>query len=530
MRHQRFEGVVTFLVIGIFQKQPQISALGAVVRSIDRAGQRAVGCQRKGAAHLSAAGIRHQHRQFDHLAGNARAQQPVAALQIRAQVAHWRALVRWVEDEVTLAILSFHHGLQSLVFHTRWNLNGRNHVVAIHRRRQWIHYSAPVVHRHIDRVNPCHPEHRDQQRRFVFAVPVAVAIDVGSRMRLQPAYTADHDEVADVLLDVLSDPRQLCIEIRRTGDQLLRLSRNLRRGRGAVCLKLGIPRAERPPLCIDTRHRRIAPLHCNPRRERAPRRTRRNVAQDQCRHTRHLPAPMVRRRLHRLNRRVVVPGDGVRVARRQVDLQRLEDNRNSVLNLPYLLLRIGCHQLFAFADLYRSHVHGGQMHHAPLLRRKQNVVAGITHFDKVGVLRLIGLLICRNGPRTKIVDLFVLAEVHLACVVAALRLEDADCLAFPLHGAALVVDRLHILVVENHRVSVLGVVRRLGLGRFHAPVRHGQALVEPTGKARHAEASQHCRHGPSQSSICRHTQFPLDDGAGARVNTSCCWSAVATFW
>ena len=75
---------------------------------------------------------------------------------------------------------------------------------------------------------------------------------------------------------------------------------------------------------------------------------------------------------------------------RQIDFKSLEDNGSSVLNVPDFLLIPRRQQLFRFAEDHGSHVGSGRMYDARLSRGKHHGHIGVTYFNKVSVLGLVG--------------------------------------------------------------------------------------------------------------------------------------------
>ena len=183
-------------------------------------------------------------------------------------------------------------------------------------------------------------QHRDQQGRLVLAVAIFVAVNIRHPVRLHSTNALLHNEVADVLLDVVRNAFQLGVKVWRARRQLLRLGRNLRRRVKTMRLQPALPRSQRQPLVIGALHRQIAPLHAHPRRQRRPRRSGTKPRQVQPRHIRNLPPQLVRPCLGRLHRRIAAPALRIVSACGKRQLHRLMHNRHIVLDRPVLLVHI----------------------------------------------------------------------------------------------------------------------------------------------------------------------------------------------
>ena len=116
--------------------------------------------------------------------------------------------------------------------------------------------------------------------------------------------------------------------------------------------------------------------------------------------------------------------------------------------------------------------------------------------------------------------------------MAALGLENADGLSFALDGTALAIDGFEVFIVEDDGCSILRVFGDVCLVCFETPIRNGLASIEDARHTRRTGTNEN--NGPEDgrepSGGCKpnsHNQFPF--ATVARVSTSCCWSAVATF-
>jgi hypothetical protein len=158
--------------------------------------------------------------------------------------------------------------------------------------------------------------------------------------------------------------------------------------------------------------------------------------------------------------------------------------------------------------------------------------AGFTHINKVRILRLVLFSVDGDSPYAKVVNLLVYVEGDPTEIVPALRLEDADGFTLALRGAALGVNKFDVLVVQNYRGGVLVISRRRSFGGVKPLLRHRlivlakRASVARVARRNHEHRSHDTKKKHAGKSA--HDQFPFD--SGARVNTSCCWSAAATFW
>ncbi len=207
-------------------------------------------------------------------------------------------------------------------------------------------------------------------------------------------------------------------------------------------------------------------------------------------------------------------------ALRQIDFEGLKDDGDAVLDLPDLLLLVGCEELFGFTNLDGADVDGGQVHDTPLCGGEHDGNAGITLFNEIAVLRLIGLFVGSDCPGTKVVDLLVFAVFDGTGIAAALGLEDANGLALAFDGAALIIDGFDVLVVEDDSSGVFGVVRGVGFGGIEPPLGDGLALLEPACGKGNAGEDEKSRKRDAEMTR-EHDQFPFAT-TGARVRTICC--------
>ena len=346
-------------------------------------------------------------------------------------------------------------------------------------------------------------------------------------LRLQSADAAHHNKVADVLLDVLGDTAEFGVEVRRAGDEALRLGDDLRRRVRAVGLKISEPLADGAPLIVLAVDGGIAPLDGHARGEGRPFRTGAQLAQVEGGHIFDLPAPMVGRDLDRLDGRESVPRLGVGAAGGQVNFEGLEDDGDAALKMPGLLLDVGLHQLFGLADYDRANIDGRGVGDSCLTGGEHDGNVGIAHIDEVGVLGLILLFIGGDGPGAKVVDLLVNVVFDAARRIApSLRLEDADGFALTLNGAALAVDGLKVLIEENHRCGVLRVIGSAVLIGIEGPLWNRLLITaEPSGVAGCADTEKEAsQQKAAEESFARerlsHDQFPR--ATGVRVRTSGC--------
>ena len=115
-------------------------------------------------------------------------------------------------------------------------------------------------------------------------------------------------------------------------------------------------------------------------------------------------------------------------------------------------------------------------------RREHDGDAGVAHFGEIGILRHVLLFVGGNGPRAEVVDLLVhvIADGrNILCGPAASRMRESFAMALRCPAAAIYC--FDILVVQNDRRGVLGIVRRLGLVGFDSPVGHRQIFIEDAG-------------------------------------------------
>ncbi len=217
----------------------------------------------------------------------------IAALKIGGQIADGRALVGGVEDEVALAVCALTIGQQAGIIYVGRNLDGGDHVIAVERRIVRIDDAAAIIHRNVVCIDAGDVQHGDQQGGLVFAVAVAIAKDVGGVIGLQPADSALNDEVADVFLDGIGDAAELGVEVRRAGDERLRIGSDLRRGLGPVRFERCDPLADGLPLVVSSIHGGVAPLHAHACRKGRPLGMRGNIAEIERGHVLHFPAPVV---------------------------------------------------------------------------------------------------------------------------------------------------------------------------------------------------------------------------------------------
>src|SRR5438876_5737592 len=83
---------------------------------------------------------------------------------------------------------------------------------------------------YVIRIDSCYPEHAAQQRGFILAVSVAVAINIAGGVRLVASDSDFNRDVANLGLQEGSQSPNLRIEVGFAGDQSLDLFSDLGRG------------------------------------------------------------------------------------------------------------------------------------------------------------------------------------------------------------------------------------------------------------------------------------------------------------
>ena len=185
---------------------------------------------------------------------------------------------------------------------------------------------------------------------------------------LQAADAAHDDEVADVFLDGVGDAAELGVEVRRAGDEFLRLGGDLRRWVGAVGLQGGDPLADGAPLVVLSFDGGIAPLDGHARGESGPFRTGRHVAQDEGGHVFDLPTPMVGSDLDGLDGlELCQASEWARPGGRSTSSAWKTTGMPSGIRQT-VLLDVGLQQFFGFADDCGAHIGGGRMDDASSCR------------------------------------------------------------------------------------------------------------------------------------------------------------------
>ena len=119
MGDRGLERLAPFLLVGVLEDHAKIGAFGTAMRRFDLAGKGAIGGQGEFAFAHGTVGFGRQYRQFNHLAGSAGGEGPIAALQVRWQIADRRALVGGIEDEIALAVVRLHNRNQARIVHIR---------------------------------------------------------------------------------------------------------------------------------------------------------------------------------------------------------------------------------------------------------------------------------------------------------------------------------------------------------------------------------------------------------------------------
>ena len=84
-------------------------------------------------------------------------------------------------------------------------------MISIERWCDGIDNAAAAVDVEIVRLDSSGLQHGDQERRFVFAIAVAISVDIACVVRLPSPDAANHYEIADVLLDVSGDAAESCV-------------------------------------------------------------------------------------------------------------------------------------------------------------------------------------------------------------------------------------------------------------------------------------------------------------------------------
>ena len=234
------------------------------------------------------------------------------------------------------------------------------HVVAKHRGIIGVDEAPPVVNGHIEGVDAGHVQHGNQQSCLVFAIAVAVAKDIARMVGLMTAYAAHHNEVANIFLNCVRNTIQPSVEVGRSGDQRLHIGCYLRCGGGSIGFQQSKPLADSTPLLIGPGNGGISPLHAHTSRQGYPLWPGRNVAQIERWHVLQLPPPVIGCNLYRRDCLKIVPGLRMRATGRQINLKRLENDGDAVLNFPKFLAKIRLQQFFRFADYGCPDIDGGR--------------------------------------------------------------------------------------------------------------------------------------------------------------------------
>ena len=211
----------------------------------------------------------------------------------------------------------------------------------------------------------------------------------------------------------------------------------------------------------------------------------------------------------------------------QINFEGLKDDGDAALDAPARLLKIWFKQFLGLADYDRAHIGSRGMDDAFLAGREHDRNAGVADIDEIGVLGLILLFVGSDGPGVEVVDLLVHVVGDTARSIApSLRLQDALNDALALDGASLIVNDLDVLIEENHRGCVPGVIGSVGLVGIQAPLWNRLLIfAKPSGVAGRAEAEKETSQQKAGGvrfarERLSHDQFPW--ATEVRVRTSCC--------
>jgi len=464
--------VVYFLGVVLLEQRALTRGIHAGKHVGNVAGERAVRSQNERAFAIQAGGGRRKHRHLQHLAVGSIGQIAVRPLQFSADQAQRRFLVGRIKDEQGLAVRGLYARRKPSVIFSIRQFDGSDHMVANQGRSRRIDDAAFTVHVQIVGSDADRLKHRDKQSGFVFAIAIAVAVNVAGIVRLQTANALHDDEVADVFLDIAGEPTQFGVEIGRSRNEFLSLGGDLGRGIGPMRFELILPQAESTPLVVDALNGVLPPHHRHVSRQCFPRRGRMEIFQIERGNVRNLPTQVVISCLDRRDRLEMTPRFGIMAARRQRQLKRLIHNRNRVLYSPGRHIHVGPEIVHDLAGDDGAGIVSGRPYIPGALGELGIRVFIVPHIDEI---RIHGLkLSAVGGDRPRVEGVQLCVDVVIFTAVAAfapLRLENANDGSLTFDGAILLVDGNEIVVEQEDGRGIADVCRRRRSCGINRPIR-----------------------------------------------------------